>query len=116
MSALAPAGDQERLQLGAHTLPYRAYPFERALEGIARAGFRYVGIWNDHAGGQVVPPEAGTGEIARVRRLIEQHGLRPRMSFRFPSATADPAAQLRRTIEVAAALGVPFVLLSGPSQ
>jgi sugar phosphate isomerase/epimerase len=101
--------------LGAHTLPYRAYPFERALEGIARAGFRYVGVWNEHSGAQLVPPDAGAPAIQAVRRQIEASGLAPRMAFRFPAAGSDPAAALRRTIEVGAELGVPYVLSSGPS-
>ncbi|MGH2353611.1 MAG: sugar phosphate isomerase/epimerase family protein, partial [Chloroflexota bacterium] len=104
-----------RVELGAHTLPYRNYPFERALEGIARAGFNYVGIWNDHAKAPVIPPQAGGAEIDAVRRRIESAGLRPRMTFRFPAAEPDQAAQMRRTIEVAAALGAPFALSSGPS-
>jgi hypothetical protein len=44
------------LELGAHMLPYRAYPFERALEGMAGVGFRYVGVSSEHAGVQVVRP------------------------------------------------------------
>jgi sugar phosphate isomerase/epimerase len=103
------------IELGAHTLPYRAYPFERALEGIARVGFRYVGIWNEHAGAPVVPPEAGTAEIDAVRRVIDRYGLTPRMAFRFPSRNGDQRSQLRRSIEVCGALGIPFLISAGPS-
>jgi sugar phosphate isomerase/epimerase len=74
-------GERGRLQLGAHTLLYRAYPLERALEGIARAGFRYAGIWFEHAGAPIVPPDASFGVQDRVRRRIESFGLRPRMTF-----------------------------------
>src|SRR5262249_51042821 len=79
------AGQRGRLQLGAHTLLYRAYPFERALEGVARAGFRYVGLWFEHAGETIVPPDASFGVQDRVRRRIESFGLRPRMTFAYPS-------------------------------
>lgn len=103
------------IELGAHTLPYRAHPLARALEGIARAGYHYVGIWNEHAGEQLVPADAGTSVMRDVRRQIEASGLAPRMAFRFPAADADPAAALRRTIEVGAELGIPFILSSGPS-
>lgn len=107
-----------RLELGAHTLPYRAFPLARALEGIARAGFRYVGIWNEHAGAPLVPWDAGPSVMRAVRRQIEASGLIARMAFRFPAANgepSEPAAALRRTIEVGAELGIPFVLSSGPS-
>jgi len=104
-----------RLELGAQTLPYRAYPFDRALDGIARAGFRYVGIWNDHADGPVAPETATAGDLETVRLQIERHGLTPRMAFRFRGAGDDPESQLRRTIEVASALGIAFVISAGPS-
>ncbi|HEV2122476.1 MAG TPA: sugar phosphate isomerase/epimerase family protein [Chloroflexota bacterium] len=109
------SGAAERIELGAHTLPYRAYPFERALEGIAGCGYRYVGIWNDHAGTSVVAPDAGEAEIEAVRRQIDRAGLIPRMAFRFRGASGDEAGQLRRTVEVAGALGIPFVISTGPS-
>lgn len=104
-----------RIELGAHTLPYRAAPFDRALEGIARAGFRYVGIWNEHADGPVVGPDAGAAEIDAVRRRIEAHGLVPRMAFSFGDRSLHREGQVRRTIEVASALGVGFFTNSGPS-
>src|SRR5688500_14685048 len=110
----APPADA-RIELGAHTLPYRAVPFERALEGIARAGFRYVGVWNEHADGPVVPPDAGAAEIDAVRRRIEAHGLVPRMAFSFGDRGMGREEQVRRTIEVASALGVGFFTNSGPS-
>jgi len=104
------------LELGAQTLPYRAYPFERALEGIARAGFRYVGIWNDHADGPVAAGEATAQDLDAVRRMIERHGLTPRMAFRFRGGGGDdPETRLRRTIEVASNLGIGFVISAGPS-
>jgi sugar phosphate isomerase/epimerase len=105
----------ERIDLGAHTLPYRAYSFERALEGIAGAGYRYVGIWNDHAGAPLISAEAGDDEIAGVRRQIEAAGLTPRMAFRFPASSPDPAAVMRRSIYVCATLGIPYQLSSGPA-
>ena len=107
---------EQRLELGAQTLPYRAYPIERALEGIARAGFRYVGVWNDHADGPVAPESATARDLDAVRRKLERHGLTPRMAFRFRGgAGEDSEAQLRRTIEVASALGIGFVISAGPS-
>jgi sugar phosphate isomerase/epimerase len=105
----------EPVELGAQTLPYRAYPFERALEGIAGCGFKYVGIWNDHDDATVIPPEASAADIDAVRRQIERFGLIPRMAFRFRDQSSDPTAQLRRTIEVAGGLGIPFVISAGPS-
>ena len=111
--------ETSRLQLGAQTLPYRNYPFERALEGIARAGFRYVGIWNDHADGPVVPEGASAGDYGAVRRRLAAHGLTPRMAFTFRGQGGQdgPAQEslLRRTVEAAGALGIACVISAGPS-
>ena len=106
-----------RIELGAHTLSYRAHSFDRALEGIARAGYRYVGIWNEHGGEPLISYDADSSAITAVRRRIDSHSLIPRMAFRFPPDPIDtsPAAALRRTVEVAAALGIPFVISTGPS-
>ena len=110
-------GERGRLQLGAHTLLYRAYPLERALEGIARAGFRYAGIWFEHAGAPIVPPDASFGVQDRVRRRIESFGLRPRMTFAYPAKGTPWSAgeALRRTAEIAAGLGAGYVISAGPS-
>ena len=107
----------DRIQLGAHTLPYRAHSLDRALEGIARAGYRYAGLWNDHADRPLIPHDAPASTIDDVRRRFDAHSLIPSMAFRFPSdpADKDPAAPLRRTLEVAGALGIPFVISTGPS-
>ena len=107
----------DRIQLGAHTLPYRAHSLDRALEGIARAGYRYMGLWNDHAEQPLIPHDAPAATIDSVRKTIDSHSLIPRMAFRFPSdpLDKDPAAPLRRTVEVAGALAIPFVISTGPS-
>jgi len=117
MTTSPPRPSAPRLELGAHTLPYRAYSFDRALEGIARSGFKYVGIWNEHAGAPLIPPDARADSIDAVRKRVKAHGLTPRMAFRFPSDSAhkEPSAPLRRTLEVAGALGIPFVISTGPS-
>ena len=108
-----PAAGQ--LELGAYTQLYRAYSFEVALERIAAAGFRAIGVSNRHAGTTVIAAETTLRAIEVVRRRIEAHGLTVRLIGGFPSRVDDPAAQLRRSVEVAAALGCPFVTSHGPS-
>jgi hypothetical protein len=60
--ALAGAGSpavaqQEPYQFGCETLPYRAQTFERALEGIRKAGYKYVMPTPTHAA-QATSPAA----------------------------------------------------------
>jgi len=44
VAAAANVPDPTKFQLGRMTLPYAAFPLQRALSGIAAAGYRYV-VW-----------------------------------------------------------------------
>jgi len=103
------ASEVERFQLGAMTIPYARYPFDRALEGIARAGLRQVGISHASADGPILPDVPTLSDVRAVRRRIESHGLTPALMFaRRPSG--DPAESLRRDVDVVAELEIPFLL------
>src|SRR5688500_4338667 len=93
-----PAG--ARFELGAYTQLYRAYPFEVALERLARAGFRSIGVSNRHAGISVISADTTMRAVEAVRRRIEGYGLTSRLVGGFPSRADEPAARLRRTVEV----------------
>jgi len=43
----------DRIELACSTLNYRAFPFRRALEGIRRAGFDFIGFGTTHEGAHV---------------------------------------------------------------
>ncbi|MCX8037053.1 MAG: sugar phosphate isomerase/epimerase [Candidatus Sumerlaeia bacterium] len=68
-------------QLGCQTLPYRAYPLQRALEGIQRAGYRYVHPYHTHEGKPVFTPDMAAGQQADLRRMFRDYGLTPHMAF-----------------------------------
>lgn len=68
-------------QLGCETLPYRAFPLERALEGIRKAGYRYVMPYHMHAGKVVFGPSLTSAERASVRRKFEDQDLQLFMVF-----------------------------------
>lgn len=101
-------GSTAPFRLGAMTIPYARWPFDRALEGIARAGLRHVGISHGHPNG--VLPETPTADDYRaLRQRIERHRLIPELMFaRRP--TGDPAESLRRDVDAVAELGIPFLL------
>ncbi|HEX5414831.1 MAG TPA: sugar phosphate isomerase/epimerase family protein [Chloroflexota bacterium] len=99
----------DRFQLGAMTIPYARWSFDRALEGIARAGLRHVGISQGSADGPVLPEAATLSDLRAVRQRIERHGLTPSLMFaRRPSG--DPAESLRRDVDIVAEMGIPFLL------
>ena len=66
LCAPALAQTRTRFQIGCLTLPYAAFSLDRACEGIARAGCRYLGFGTQHQ--QVVTPalDATPAEAARV--------------------------------------------------
>src|SRR5260370_31064679 len=73
-------------QIACMTLPYAQFPLERALEGIARAGFRFV-VWaSTHAEspGARTPTLALNAPPAEAKRLATRcrdMGLDPGMMF-----------------------------------
>jgi sugar phosphate isomerase/epimerase len=91
------------------TIPYKRWPFDRALEGIARAGLRYLGISHNHVDGPVLPDIPTPTDYHSLRQRIERYELIPELMLaRRPSG--DPAESLRRDVDAVADLGIPFLL------
>ena len=63
--------------LAGHTNSYHTYTFDDALEGIAKAGFKYVELsavrgWTEH-----VPLEASEADIREIKAKLTHWGLTP---------------------------------------
>ncbi len=82
-SAVTPGGGEskEPYQLGCQTLPYRAYPLRRALEGIQKAGYRFVHPFHTHEGKPAFTPDMTAAQRAELKRMFRDHGLTPHMAF-----------------------------------
>ncbi len=113
------AGAPTTFQIGCMTITYSNFPFERALQGIAAAGYKYVGWGTTHrdASGREAPVIAEDAPPARARQLAAQcraHGLTPVMMFSmiYVEAPNSVAVHTRR-IEQAAAAGIPFIITFG---
>lgn len=78
--ALRAAGT-EPYKLGCQTLPYQNLPFERAIEGIQRAGYKYVMLGSTHQKKPVFAPSLPADARARLRAQLSDAGLVPFMSF-----------------------------------
>ena len=95
------------------SLPYAQYPLERAIVGIARAGYRYIGVGWPHQGEDVLghDPE---GELVRhCLARCREAGLTPLVVGRGPVATTERARQLKQRIDVARALGAKLIQMAG---
>lgn len=95
------------------TLPYLAFPFERALQGISAAGYRYVAFGLPHAG-RPVPNEWDPGEADSIRRLLERYGLTPVMLVSTEQlAPGQPIERAVARLSLAKALGIGELLSLG---
>ena len=95
------------------TLPYSNFSLRRGMEGVARAGYKYVGVGWPHEGEDVLGFEADGEQVANCLALCEEFGLRPLVVGRGPSAGGDPTALLKRRIDVAKALGARSIQMAG---
>lgn len=109
------------MTLACGTLSYRQEPLERALEGISRAGFRWVEIGCVCGYCEHVRPEAmSVEEMDRLGDQVSRHGLgissiagHIDLEFpllgRGPDAAHEGYARLRSRIDLANRLGVEIV-------
>jgi sugar phosphate isomerase/epimerase len=114
-------GKPTNFQIACMTLPYAAFPLERALTGIKSAGFRYVAWGTTHQEeGKSVPVMAVYAPPAKAKELgkrCRDLGLEPVMMFSgiYPEHR-DALKVLRQRIEQAAAAGIGQVLTFGHTQ
>jgi sugar phosphate isomerase/epimerase len=120
--ALGQGAQPTRFQIACMTLPYSGFSLQRALEGIAAAGFQHV-AWGtrhtDESGSRVavleldVPPS----EAAQLARRSRDLGLNPVMMFAGFSAEEEGSVDAhKKRIEQAAAAGIPQVLTMGSTR
>lgn len=101
------------MKLACMTLPYAKYPLERALQGIAEAGYRYVAFGLPHAGAES-PDEDDLNSAQKIGSLLESFGLTPIMLVSTNQiAPGQPLDRARRRFEFAKELGIPELLSLG---
>jgi len=122
LAAQTPPPAFTKFQLACMTLPYSAFPLERALRGIAGAGYGFVGWGTTHreAAGERVPvlaPDAPAAQAERVAARCRDLGLEPVMMFSGVNVEAPEALPVHtRRIEQAAAAKIPFLLTFGKTK
>jgi sugar phosphate isomerase/epimerase len=117
-AALAQTAKPTNFQIACMTLPYAQFSMQRALEGIARAGYRYVAWGTTHMEAGVKKPalavDAPPADAKRLAARCRDLGLRPVMLFSTVQLEEANAADAHlRRIEQAAAAGIPFLLTFG---
>ena len=97
------------------TLPYAKFSLERGIEGVARAGYSYVGVGWPHEGEDPLGFDPEGALVNRAKTLCEQAGLTPVVIGHGQIAAKDRASQLPRRIDVCKALGAEAIQMSGAS-
>src|SRR5579862_5982065 len=98
------------VQLGCFTYVFSEFPFEVALEAIAGAGYRGVGLGLAPRAAPIPGDDSGAAEGEAARRQLEGAGLEPLFSFA-PKVTGEGGLdRYKRRIEFCHAAGVPFIV------
>jgi sugar phosphate isomerase/epimerase len=109
-----------RWQIGCYTRPWDQFELPVALDGVAQAGFRYVGIMTAKGKSWVIiTPATPPGEAARVGDEARRRGLSVLSvygDFRAEATLAEAIVELRRLIANCAACGSPDLLLGGTDK
>ena len=95
------------------TLPYAQFPLERGIEGVARAGYKFVGIGWPHQGEDPLGLDPNAPRIQQCRNLCQDSGLTLVVLGRGPVSPSNRADDLKRRIDVAGALGAAMIQMSG---
>jgi sugar phosphate isomerase/epimerase len=114
-------GAPTQFQIACMTLPYSAFPLQRALSGIKEAGYKYVAWGTSHReDGNNVPVVAADAPPEKAKELAKHcrdMGLEPLMMFSGIYPEAEKGLEvLKQRLKQAAAAGVPQVLTFGHTK
>ena len=114
---VAAAAGPTRFQIGHLTLPWGAFPLERAMEGIARSGCKFMGFGPRHVGKPTIEVTAPAAEMAKLAERARGMGLGPLLMFSGVAIEAEGALEAhQRRIEQAAAGRIPYLLTFGNTK
>lgn len=102
-------------QIGCLTLPYSEYEFDRALTGIAEAGYDYIGFGTQHQGDPFPDPEAPDADIKEIAVQIRRAGVEPLTFMSGAHLEDDKAVEAYiRKLEIAHIMEMPYMISWGP--
>ncbi len=121
--ATAAPAERTEFQIACMTLPYSGFSWERALQGIQTAGYRFVAWGTTHraSGGEerqsVLAPDATPATARALAKQCRDHGLEPLMMFSmiYPEHPQGLPVLTQR-LKQASAAGVPQVLTFGHTE
>jgi sugar phosphate isomerase/epimerase len=113
-TAAAAQGSFTEFQIACMTLAYAAFPVERAIDGIAKAGYKYMAFAPRHLGKDTIAVEDPASRMRDLARRARDAGAEPVMMFGV-YYIEQPAAvdSYKHRIEQAAAGKIPYILAFG---
>ena len=106
-----------QFQISCQTLPWSEFTFERALEGVARAGYEYMDVGAWHAGDTFPSLESGAAGAAELRKVINRFDLKPQMIFGLVNVLQENGIeQYKLRVDQAKAMGAPYIISMGTSS
>lgn len=104
------------IKIGCQTLPYSELPLGRALEGIARAGYKYVCLGTTHEKQPAFDPAWSEAQTLELGRRVEDAGLVPVMAFQVSGGpTGEGGVDLwKKRLDQGKLLGMDCLLGWGP--
>ena len=113
---LGRAGQSPRWQIGCYTRPWAQYDYHVAFDGIAAAGFKYVGLMSTKSRTSLIISRATTpAEAASIGGEAKQRGLQI-ISMWADESAMESTSGLRHLIDNSAACGCPYLLLGGTDE
>lgn len=114
----SPKAKPTTFQIACMTLPYSAFPLQRALEGLKTAGYRHVAWGTTHleSDGKRVPVLTGDAPLDKAKELGQRCrdlGLEPVMLF---GPSPENVEAMTQRIQQAKAAGIGQVLTMGSTR
>ena len=119
-SAFLAGADTTDYKLGCFTRPWDAWDVETALDGIAKAGFKYCGLMTAKVkSGVIITPSTTVEEASRIAELAAKRNLKILCvygEFGNQQPVEKWKSYLERLIENTEACQSPFLLLGGTAD
>jgi sugar phosphate isomerase/epimerase len=107
-------GNFTDFQIACMTLPYGAFKVERGIEGIAKAGYKYMAFGSRHQGEDTIAVSAPASRMRELAARARDLGTEPLLMFGvYYIERPDAVETYKRRIEQAAAGRIPYVLAFG---
>lgn len=116
---LVRSAEAPRWQVGCYTRPWADYDYRVALDGIAEAGFEFVGLMTAK-GGTLITADTLPEQVAAMSTEAKSRGLGVASlwggNFMLKQSLPDAISRLRRLIDSSAICRCPSLLLGGISK